>query len=183
MRGKRFGLAGLALLAASLAVVAAAAAPERLDALFARLATAGVEQAPEIEAEIQEIWNDPGSDSLRLLFERGHRAMAAGRLDHAVDHLDDLVRLAPEFAEGWNARATAHYLAGEYSRSLDDIAATLQREPRHFGALSGRGLVYLAVGEYRLALDSFRRALRIHPHLDATRQRVRELEQRFGRTI
>ncbi len=158
-------------------------ASERLDALFAALQTSSAQEAPGIQAKIHEIWQEPGSDSMRLIFIRAQAAMSDGRLGVAIDHLDDLVLLAPEFAEGWNARATAHYLVGAYMSSLDDIRETLKREPRHFGALSGRGLVYLAMGKYRLALDAFRQALSVHPHLPAAKQMVRELERRFGRTI
>ena len=160
-----------------------APASERLDALLAELRTSSAEEARGIQAEIYGIWQEPGSDSMRLLFIRAQTAMSEGRLGVAIDHLDDLVLLAPEFAEGWNARATAHYLAGAYMSSLDDIRETLKREPRHFGALSGRGLVYIAMGKHRLALDSFRQALSVHPHLPAAKRMVRELERRFGRTI
>ncbi len=154
-----------------------------LDALFEALRVSSEDEAPAIQTRIYEMWHDPGSDSMRLIFHRAQTAMSEGRMGIAIDHLNDLVLLAPEFAEGWNARATAHYLVGAYRSSLDDIRETLKREPRHFGALSGRGLVYLAMGRYRLALESFRQALRVHPHLSTPKRMVHELEQRFGRTI
>ncbi len=154
-----------------------------LDSLFAALGSSGPGEAPTIQAKIYEIWNDPGSDSMRLIFERAKSAMAERRLAVAIEHLDDLVLLAPDFAEGWNARATAHYLAGEYARSLDDIDATLRLEPRHFGALSGQGMVFLATGKPRRALDSFRQALRLHPHMPGPQALVRELTERFEQSI
>ena len=186
--GTRSALAALILLLFASASVLAetdtqAPASERLDALFAALRDSSAEEALAIQSDIYDIWHDPGSDSMRLIFNRAQAAMSEGRLGVAVDHLDDLVLLAPEFAEGWNARATAHYLAGAYQSSLDDIRETLAREPRHFGALSGKGLVYLSIGNFRLALDAFRQALSVHPHLPAANRMVQALERRFGRTI
>ena len=76
-----------------------------------------------------------------------------------------MVAIAPDFAEGWNKRATVHYLLGNYPQSLADIGETLEREPRHFGALSGRGLVYVALEDEVRALKAFDAALAIHPNL------------------
>jgi tetratricopeptide (TPR) repeat protein len=88
-----------------------------------------------------------------------------------------IIKLRPAFAEGWNKRATARYLAGDFRRSLADCAEVLKRNPRHFGALSGAGLNHLELREHRQALESFRRALDVNPNLEAVEGQVRRLER------
>ena len=83
----------------------------------------------------------------------------------ALETFEVMVGLAPDFAEGWNKRATVHWLLGNYQDSLDDIDKTLALEPRHFGALSGRGLVYINLEEWELALQAFDDALDVYPQM------------------
>ncbi len=149
---------------------------QRLDSLFARLKLADEQEAQSIQSDILEIWNDSGSASMNLILLRAHQAMAVGMLDIALNHLDDLVRLAPDFAEGWNARATVHYYRGNYEKSLADIQATLMLESRHFGALSGLGLVFLALGDEQAALNAYRAANEVHPHLSGPKKMITILE-------
>src|SRR3546814_20178333 len=97
----------------------------------------------------------------------GVAARARGDYLHALAKFDQMVVIAPDFAEGWNKRATVHYLLGNDGRSLDDIAKTLELEPRHFRALAGRGLVYMRLADARRALEDFAAALALHPPLGA----------------
>src|SRR6476646_8072318 len=83
----------------------------------------------------------------------------------AMPILDDIVMRAPDWAEGWNKRATVLYILGEQDRSLADIEHVLALEPRHFGALSGIGLIRIAKGQPREALAAYRRALAVNPFL------------------
>ncbi|PYM69935.1 MAG: hypothetical protein DME03_21650, partial [Candidatus Rokuibacteriota bacterium] len=78
----------------------------------------------------------------------------------------------PEFAEGWNKRATVRYIAENYEGSIDDCEETLRRNPNHFGALSGQGLCYIAIGRHREAAVMFRRALVVHPRLRGARHNL-----------
>ena len=48
-------------------------------------------------------------------------------------------------------------------QSLEDLTRTLEREPRHFGALSGLGQICLHAGEMTSALLAFERVLTIDP--------------------
>ena len=110
----------------------------------------------------------------------GARRIDGSALDRAERFFTEMVEKKPEFAEGWNKRATVRYLARNFEGSIADIDKTLALEPRHFGALSGLGLVYLAMGNEAKALAAFKRALAVHPHLPGTADKIEELEERLG---
>lgn len=147
-----------------------------LDALFGQLVTADEAAAGRIEKDIWRIWSRSGSPAFDLLLERGRRAMEQGDLDAAIEHLTALTDHAPDFAEGWNARATAYFQAGQFGPSVADIHHTLALNPRHFGALSGFGMILEAMGRPDQALTVYRAALAIHPHLQAVLEAVKRLE-------
>ncbi len=111
-----------------------------------------------------------------LLLQRGRDAMAAGDTDAAIDHLTALIDHAPDFAEGWNARATAYFQAGELGPSIGDIGHVLTLNPRHFGALSGLGMIFEQLEKPEKALEVYRAALTIHPHLGGVLESVKRLE-------
>lgn len=154
----------------------AAAQEGGLDDMFARLKEADERAARRVEREIWNAWSKSGSASADLLLQRGRDAMREGKLDAAIEHLTALVDHAPDFAEGWNARATAYFQAGLYGPSVADIARVLQLEPRHFGALAGFGSILEATDRKKDALEVYRTALAIHPHLAGVRQAVERLE-------
>ena len=151
-----------------------------LDDLFARLRTA---TAPlEIEAlqsGIWQIWLSTGQQGLDKTLEAGMRALSAGDHTRAISEFEQLIAAAPDYAEGWNKRATAHYLRGEYRASLLDIAETLRREPRHFGALGGQATILRQLGETRRALRVLNRLAELCPNLPGLAGQRRELRERL----
>lgn len=155
---------------------AAVAQTAALDRLFERLKEAEAGEAGRIEREIWAEWSKSGSPAMDLLLKRGRDAMEAGDTAAAVEHLTALIDHAPGFAEGWNARATAYFQAGQYGPSVADIAQTLRLNPRHFGALSGFGLILEQTGREAEALEVYRAALAIHPHLTSVEEAVERLE-------
>ena len=98
----------------------------------------------------------------------------------ALPILDDIVARAPQWAEGWNKRATVLFLLGEYDRSLADIDRVLALEPRHFGALAGLGFIHMNQGESRQALKALRRALAVNPFLKERHGLIPALEKETG---
>jgi tetratricopeptide (TPR) repeat protein len=133
-----------------------------------------------IEQQIWEIWRESDDAVISALMRAGIVAMTREDYPVALERFDRLVKQAPDFAEGWNKRATVRYLMGNFPASVSHIEHTLELEPRHFGALSGLGLIYYAIEEPAAALRSFEAALVIDPHLDETRQRVKELRQELA---
>jgi len=153
---------------------------ERLEGLFDRLrATADPLEAQIIEFQIWRIWTDSGRDDINTLVEEGSRFMVQGLLKEAIAIFDRVVTNLPEFAEGWNKRATAHYLNGGYTASMIDIERTLALEPRHFGAISGMGLIFMARGDEANALRVFEKVLKVHPHARGAKARVEELYKKL----
>jgi tetratricopeptide (TPR) repeat protein len=153
----------------------------RLDGLFAELKTTDNKQkADSVTAEIWSIWLYAGDPAVDWMMHESNRYMTVGELDSALGGYARIIGAAPEFAEGWNKRATVHFLMGNFPASIQDIKATLALEPRHFGAFIGLGLIYLQLGEERAALEALERALEINPHLSGTRQKVLELRGRLN---
>ena len=147
-----------------------------LDGLFQQLLSADAAASERIEQDIWREWSKSGSASMDLLLLRGRDALAAGDAGQAIEHLTALTDHAPDFAEGWNARATAYYQAGDYGPSVNDIARVLTLNPRHFGALSGLGMIFEELGKTEKALKVYRAALAIHPHLGGVLESVTRLE-------
>ncbi len=150
----------------------------RLDALFGQLLAAGsVDSAQAVEAEIWTIWLEIEDTASARLLRQGSDAMARRLFPVAIHSFNRLIDRSPGFAEGWNRRATLHYLMGNDEASIRDIERTLALEPRHFGALSGLGLIMLRNDRPEAALRSFEAALAVHPHLPAARAHLEPLRQ------
>ena len=156
-----------------------------LDFLFGALKAAPDEaSAKHVEARIWALWMQTPSDTAALLMMRAKAAMDAKQMDVALKLLDAVVKLRPEYVEGWNRRATLYYLQNDYTHSLEDIEQVLSREPRHFGALAGLGMIMQDLGDDRRALDAFRKALAVNPHLEKVPELVKTLTEKVeGRDI
>ena len=154
----------------------------RLGVLFSQLKLApDPDTARVVESAIWNIWGQVDDRATGILLSEGISAMGRGHLRAALGKFDQIVAIAPGFAEGWNKRATVHYLMGNFEQSLVDIDKTLALEPRHFGALSGRGLVYMQLEEEEMALDSFEAALDVYPLALGASQNAKILRGRLGR--
>lgn len=147
-----------------------------LDEMFKRLAESTPEQAGRIQREIQIEWDKSGSAAMDLLLQRGRDALELGDTQKAIEHFTALTDHAPDFAEGWNALATAYFTAGEFGPSVDDIGKTLTLNPKHFGALAGLGMILEEIGKPEKALEAYQAALAIHPHLEGIKDRAEALE-------
>jgi tetratricopeptide (TPR) repeat protein len=148
----------------------------KLDDLFAQLKTADETQAEKLERDILLEWSKTGSAAFDLLLQRGSEAMAVGDFPTAIEHLTALIDHDPDFAEGYNARATAYYMAGEIGPSIADIRKTLSLNPRHFGALMGFAMILEELEKPDEALEVYKAALAIHPHLSGVSEAIERLE-------
>jgi tetratricopeptide (TPR) repeat protein len=133
--------------------------------LYARLAASkDADETAGIISLLLHTYAVSGSDTGDLLLRRARQAISAEEFPDALKILDATIALLPDWAEGWNARATARYLNDDYQGSMADIAQTLKREPRHLGALMGMATILEARGKTEDALKVYQRALAIAPH-------------------
>jgi len=169
-----------AALAAAIATPAAADQKDpRLEPLFTQLqATASLPEAQAVEAQIWMIWMDAKDGPTDTLMQLGLAAMQAGNLAGALELFDAVTVQKPDFAEGWNKRATVLYMLGAYDHSAEDVAKVLALEPRHFGALAGLGLIDMELDKTDEAIDAFERALKLHPQLPGVKQRLEVLQRK-----
>lgn len=125
-------------------------------------------------------WTESGSDSVNLLMFRAIRAMQQNKQSLAEDLLDQVVVLAPGYAEGWNRRATLYYTMSDFRRSIADIEVTLALEPRHFGALSGLAAILQQLDREEEALKTWYRVLEIYPANPQAQKAVISLEEKLS---
>ena len=154
----------------------------KLDQLFVELADPAQTDAEGVEKKIWREWSKSGSDAMDFLLKRGHKAMEAGDVQGAIWHFSALIDHAPTFAEGWNARATAFFMAEEYGLSMADIQQVLVLNPRHFGALGGLGEILYRIDRKEEALKAYEQAFDLHPHSEKLKQAVEALEKELEGT-
>ena len=128
------------------------------------------------EGAMWQVWSRSGDATIDRLFETGVAQMQASQGEEAVETFSEIIRRRPDFAEGWNKRATVYYLMGEYQKSLADCDEVMKRNPYHFGALSGYGMIYMQLDQPATALTYFERALAVNPNLESTRQTIELLK-------
>jgi len=156
----------------------------RLDSLFSQLQITGSGQkARTIEKFIWKIWRESGDESVDQLMVDGVKAMGGGNYEGALIAFNSIVKGAPNFAEGWNKRATLYWLMGDFEKSVEDINRTLALEPRHFGALSGLAMIRESQERPLDALQAFERALEIYPAMPNAAERIRKLNRQLGEPI
>ena len=132
----------------------------------------------EIEMKIWNIWSThPANDNLTQSLAKGSDLMSMGELEAAYKIFSTIIESTPNWAEGWNKRATVLYLMGRYQDSLNDIDEVLKREHRHFGALSGQGLVQIKLENYEKAIKSYQAAQKIYPSIKAAKIMIPQLEE------
>lgn len=151
-----------------------------LDKLFQELAKAEHPMtAQQLEHEIWRAWLEIDDEAVESELKAGMRDMSSSQFEESIEHFTRVTEMAPEFAEGWNKRATAYFYNGELARSMRDIQKVLSLEPRHFGAISGMGLIFLEQGNERAALDAFRQVLEIHPQSQSANRHVDRLSDKL----
>jgi tetratricopeptide (TPR) repeat protein len=139
-------------------------AEERAE-LYTRLAASkDADETSGIITRLLHNYSESGSDTADLLLKRARQAIGVQNYSDALKILDSTIALQPDWAEGWNARATTRYLDDDYKGSMADIAQTLKRDPKHLGALMGMGMILEAREKREDALKIYQRVLEIAPH-------------------
>ena len=128
------------------------------------------------EHALWQVWSRSGDPEVDALFQEGVAQMSQRDGPAAIATFSRIIEKRPEFAEGWNKRATVYFLMGEYQKSLADCDEVVKRNPSHFGALSGYGQIYLQLNEPERALSYFERALTVNPNLEQVERVIEELK-------
>ncbi len=150
--------------------------PEALDSLYDELAAAGSEEAAAaVATQIETLWESSGSATADLLMERATAAMAADDQDMAERHLDDALRFAPDYAEGWVRRAQLYSRRDEHSEALAALEKALTADPRHYRALMTLARTLDSMNSAQGAYEAFGEALKVHPFLEEAEQERRRL--------
>ncbi|MEH6835466.1 MULTISPECIES: tetratricopeptide repeat protein [Falsihalocynthiibacter] len=153
-----------------------------LDVLFADLADPQNENWEKTEDQIRALFRESGSESMNFLLERGYAALSQGDLEVAVEHFTALTDHAPDFAEGYNGRATTYFNLGMYGPSVSDIATVLSLEPRHFGAIIGLARILEDSGKPKQALEVYQQVALIHPNQPQVAKAIARLSASVGGT-
>ncbi|WP_141693207.1 tetratricopeptide repeat protein [Thioclava sp. SK-1] len=162
--------------------VAARAETAGLDRYFEELADPDYDGWSRAESDIRRAWSRSGSAAMDLLLQRGQDALDAGDIPAAIEHLTALTDHAPDFAEGWNARASAYFMAGMYGPSMVDVAHVLQLEPRHWGALAGLGMIFEEMGDEPRAREAYERSFALNPHQQDVKDALGRLQRALAGT-
>ena len=151
----------------------------RLEDLFEILSTTASDiQINEVTSSIWDIWHETNDPSIEADFSRGLESMRTGDLIMAVAFFTQVIDKNPNFAEGWNKRATVYYMLGKFDASMMDIHETLKLEPRHFGAMDGMGLIFIHLEQFDKAIDIYDQMLKIFPNNSSTKQKKEMLLNR-----
>jgi len=154
-----------------------------LDRLFLELRKAHNEaKAKRIANQIYGIWNQSGSATIDLMMQWANSAMREKKYPVAMDFLNEVIVLKPDYAEGWNRRATLFFLMNDYGGAMRDINKTLQLEPRHFAALAGMGSILKETGRKEMAMHAYERALAIYPMMREVQKEVGEIADELAGT-
>ena len=136
----------------------------RLNNLFKKLnETENQDEIRDLISDIWNIWYEVDDPKVIEYFEKGIQAMNLRNYPLAIRFFNNLIEEDPNFAEGWNKRATVHFMMGNFDQSMQDIIRTLELEPRHFGALDGMGLIFIHQGQFQQAIDVYDKMLEIFP--------------------
>jgi len=129
------------------------------------------------EQALWALWSRSGESEIDRLMASGVAQMQAGSYRESIATFSEVIRRRPAFAEGWNKRATVHYLAGNYKESIADCNEVLKRNPAHFGAISGFGQIYFQLEQYDKALEWWQRALEVNPNMLGVEMNIKQTER------
>ena len=94
----------------------------------------------------------------------------------AIADFDAAIRLRPDDADAYVARADARHDAGAFDAAIADYSAALELRPDDPVVLNGRGIAHADTGAYSQALADYDAALRLAPdYADARLNRGRTL--------
>ncbi len=152
----------------------------RLDELFLNVKDSQNELASSVYiASIWKIWSETNDPNSQQLYNLGDQLLKQRKYEQSLMVFDQLILNKPNFAEGWNKRATLHFLMGNFDDSIRDIDETLNLEPRHFGALDGLGQIQFKLNNFYDSIQTYERLLTIVPHSSSAKKMLKLMNAQF----
>lgn len=170
------------ILAAILLTSASLTSAEEVDVpdLLRQLADPNAQNWKQLERQIRKEWSRSGSAAMDLLYQRGEKALENQDYANALEHFTALTDHAPDFAEGWNARATALFHLELYGPAIEDLSKTLALNPDHFEAMTGLAVILGRVGMEKEALEVWHLIRAVHPHRPEMAEAISALEAQLN---
>ena len=152
----------------------------RLDILFLNVKDSQNEVASSIYiTSIWRIWSETNNQNSQQLYDLGNQLLKHRKYEQSLAIFTDLINKEPNFAEGWNKRATLHFLMGNFNESIQDINKTLTLEPRHFGALDGLGQIQFKLNNFYESIQTYEKLLTIVPHSSSAKKMLELMNAQF----
>ena len=156
----------------------------RLNGLFDKLYIAeSKNEINNLTHDIWKIWDETNDPKIEADYHGGLEAMRIGDFVMSIDFFTRVIEKNPDFAEGWNKRATVYYILGQFDKSMIDINKTLLLEPRHFGAMDGMGLIFIQLQQYDKAIKIYDQMLEIFPHSVDTLAKKKLIQEYISQSI
>jgi tetratricopeptide (TPR) repeat protein len=135
----------------------------------------------EAEQAIWLLWGRSGNPRIDRLFRTGVSQIGRDEIDDAIATFTRVVDNLPTFAEAFNKRATARFLAGDLIGAMDDCERALALVPDHFGSLAGYGHIYFRLDDLDMAILYWQRALAVNPNLHSVARSIDAAEKLLAR--
>ncbi len=129
------------------------------------------------ETSLWNIWSRSGDDDVDEMLNTGKKEIENENFSEAIEQFSSVIEAAPTFAEGYNQRAIACFVIGEWERAIEDCKQTVKLNPYHFGAYAGMGHAYLRLGEIGEAIEAYQQALTINPNLISIAKVIMQLRR------
>lgn len=154
-------------------------------ALLSALAgAASAAEAKRYDRQLQALWSRSGSAAMDLLLKRGREAIEIEKTRAAIEHLTALTDHAPDFAEGFHARASAYFHAELFGPAVADLERSLALNPSNYNAIYGLGAILETFGDKARAFAAYQRALALHPYHEDATEGVKRLKPKIeGRAL
>ncbi len=126
---------------------------------------------------LEYLWFSAAGEQAHQAVEDAFQAAEKDDFKTALTLLDDIVRKYPNFAEGWNRRASVYWQMGQYQKSIADCEKAIALNPNHYGAWQGIGICRVQLGDIAEACRCLRAALKITPYDETTRHCLQKCEE------
>ncbi|WP_332065727.1 tetratricopeptide repeat protein [Bartonella sp. CB189] len=145
---------------------------------------ADVNKAKTISHQIQYLWSESGSDTIDLLMSWTETAINSNNYMLALDYIDNIVSLFPNYAEAWVRRAWVHIQLSDFKLAMLDLNHAIELEPRNYIAFFELGIIMEATDRPHLAIKAYEKALYYYPQMQKLQKRVEFLlEKKSSQTL